>query len=689
MNLKTFLRYSIIGGLFLIPFVPLIRTDALFFPFITGKNFSFRIIIEIISALWVVLFFASKKYRPKFSWIGVAMTLFVIIVGIADIFSENPYKSFWSNFERMEGWITMIHLLAYFFVASTVLDSEKLWNRLFNASLISSAIICFYGFFQLVGKIVINQGGVRLDATLGNAAYLAGYMLIHVFITFIMMWRHRKSGWAISIYSALLICQLIIIYYTATRGAILGLVGGVICALTLYVFLDFFHFKSENKKLRRVLATLLVCIVIVGGIFWKYRHTPFIANNPVLSRIASISSDTAAPRVMLWSMAYRGFTESPKTIFIGWGQESFNYVFNKYYNPKMWNQEQWFDRAHNVFFDWLISAGALGLLGYLSLFFLLFWYIWRINKLSLLEKSLFSGLLVGYFFHNFFVFDNITSYIMFGTLLAYIHFASAVRPIKFFENAEEASSETSMRLVLPIMLVILIFVLYVFNIRPLSANINLLSALHNVQLGRLDPALVEFKKVFAYRTMATSEALEQISSMAVSFGGNKTIPEKVKLNYFILTKKEFSVFADNHHKDARYQFLYGNFLGRFGLNSEAAPYLKRARDDSPQKQTILFELGSNYYSLGDLQNTYEIFKYAYELEPANDIARNFFYNASGIVFGDVVKKEPNNVDAHLSLATAYVQLGQKSLALSEISIVLRLDPSYKRKVQPLLDIIDK
>jgi O-antigen ligase len=75
-------------------------------------------------------------------------------------------------------------------------------------------------------------------------------------------------------------------------------------------------------------------------------------------------------------MAIKGIAEKP---FIGWGQESFNYVFNKYYDPRMYNQEQWFDRAHNVFFDWLTAGGILGLGTYLFFFGTLLWYLWRKN----------------------------------------------------------------------------------------------------------------------------------------------------------------------------------------------------------------------------------------------------------------------------------------------------------------------
>jgi hypothetical protein len=52
-------------------------------------------------------------------------------------------------------------------------------------------------------------------------------------------------------------------------------------------------------------------------------------------------------------MALKGIAERP---VLGWGQENFNYVFNKYYNPQMFGQEEWFDRTHNVVLDWLIAG---------------------------------------------------------------------------------------------------------------------------------------------------------------------------------------------------------------------------------------------------------------------------------------------------------------------------------------------
>ncbi|MEK9184860.1 MAG: O-antigen ligase family protein [Patescibacteria group bacterium] len=694
MNLKTFLRYSIITGLFLIPFIPLIVSSSMFFPFITGKNFAFRIIVEIIFALWLALACLDKKYRPKFSWIGVAITIFVIIVGIADIFSANPYKSFWSNYERMEGWITLIHLLIYFFVASAVFTTEKLWNYFFNISLSVSGIICIYSFFQLAGKIVINQGGDRLDATLGNSAYLAGYILIHIFLTLIMAWRHRKNKWSTVIYSVLFICELIVIYYTVTRGAILGLIGGV--GVTLFIIIvgvklpqgSLTPTMASLKKLRYTALTLLILIVVTVGGFWSVRHKSYIVNNPVLLRFSSISKSDAAPRVMIWGMAWQGFKESPKTALIGWGQESFNFVFNKYYNPKMWSQEQWFDRAHNVFFDWLISAGLLGLLGYLSLFFLAFWHIWKFKKFDLVEKSLFSGLLVGYFFHNFFVFDNTISYILFISLLAYFHTNSS-SPIKFFDKTKELSNTTTSQFVLPSVIILLLISLYFINWRPVLANQLILQGLKDAQSGDANNLLNDYKKIFSYNTMANGEALEQFSSVTLNVVANKTVPNSVKQDFFDLARTQFEKSVKLYSNDARKELFYGTFLKNFGLFKEALPYLERASNLSPKKQTLLFELGENYYNLGDLQKTFETFKKAYELAPEYPTAKEFFLNATGIVFTDVLKKDPNNLNAHISLATVYAEIGDRTKAIQEINTVIRLNPAYKVKGEELIKQLTK
>lgn len=63
--MNSFLRWGIVIGLLATLFLPMIVSSSLFFPFITGKNFGFRIIVEIVLVLWLVLALRDPAYRPK------------------------------------------------------------------------------------------------------------------------------------------------------------------------------------------------------------------------------------------------------------------------------------------------------------------------------------------------------------------------------------------------------------------------------------------------------------------------------------------------------------------------------------------------------------------------------------------------------------------------------------------------
>src|SRR3989338_6077616 len=117
-------RWTALSALFLIPLAPLIVANGFFFPFITGKAFYFRTLVEIAFVAWAVLAVLDKEYRPRFSIIGLAVLAFVLWMFVADAFAINAHNAFWSNFERMEGWVLLAHLLGFFFATSAVLRRE-------------------------------------------------------------------------------------------------------------------------------------------------------------------------------------------------------------------------------------------------------------------------------------------------------------------------------------------------------------------------------------------------------------------------------------------------------------------------------------------------------------------------------------------------------------------------------------
>ncbi len=645
MVIDKYLKYFIYAGLFLILLVPIIIWETSFFPFITGKNFIFRILVELVTGAWIILALRNISYRPRFSWLLSAVVAFTALLGISTILSEYSYKSFWSNFERMEGYITTLHLFSYFLVASSVLNTEKLWSRFLHASVGVSIYIGIYGILQLAGKIAINQGGVRLDGTLGNASYLAAYMLLHFFIVAFLFARCKGPVWLKWLYPLVGILQLVILFYTATRGAILGLIGGVLISSIIILALS----EGWARKRKIALGILIAVLAVVGSVS-LLKNSDFVKNNPSLTRLTSISLSEAGPRFMDWNMAWQGFKERP---VFGWGQESFNYVFNKYYDPAMFSQEQWFDRTHNVALDWLIAGGIFGLAAYLFIFGLALYYVWKQGEENfslkkcfkrclvfwknekeptfLVEKSVITGILAAYFFQNLFVFDNITSYIIFFSLLAYIHYMSG-RQVSWLSGERFLKDKATVnRIFVPLAVVVTIFVLYTANVNQIRASTTLINALQPQSEGPVKN-LEYFKKALAYKSFADPEIREQLTQAALQVIYSQSVDLALRQEFYDFAKSELNKQVERTPNDARYQLFLGSFLNRVrdydgGINS-----LEKALSLSPKKQTIMFELGSAYINKGDTGRALEVMKKAFELDENFSEAR-IVYSVAAIYSG--------------------------------------------------------
>ncbi len=462
---KQTARWVALTALFLLPLTPLIVASSFFFPFITGKAFYLRILIEVAVVAWVVLALLDKAYRPRFSWLGASVVAFVVWMFIADAFAPNATKAFWSNFERMEGWVLLAHLLGLFFAASNILRVEKKWREWFLTSLGVAVVLVGYALLQLNGSLTIHQGSTRIDASLGNSAYFAIYLL---FTTFVAGWLAltERRAWLKWSLLALAAVTAVLIFYTGTRGTIIGLVLGLSLSALLMAL-------TAGSHARRVAAGACALILILAGSFYLARDSSFVQKNYALERVASISLADGETRFTIWHMAWQGFLERP---VVGWGQEGFNYVFNKYYDPSLYAQEVWFDRAHNAFIDWLSAGGLPAFLLYISLFVSAIVLLWRRSEFSRPERILLTAALVGYAVHNVFVFDNLYSYIYFFAILALID-SQAARPIEQLEKAPELDAELGVTYALPVAAVVLFALVWFVNVPGMRAAGELVRAI--------------------------------------------------------------------------------------------------------------------------------------------------------------------------------------------------------------------
>ncbi len=615
---ETILRRSIIVGAFLVLLVPFIVVYSSFFPYVVGKAVLFRTIVGLMLGAWASLAFINPAYRPRWSPVMISTAIFLGVVCVADLLGVNAVRSFWSNFERMEGFVTIAHVVAYLFVVGSVMRSEKLWDWFWNVSIVGSVLASLMAFGE-AAKIPEGQL-IRVDATLGNPTYLAVYLLINIFVVLFMAYRARTNKLRLLGYVVAIIVQIVGLYYTGTRGAFLGLVAGIGVAALIVLLRG-----KEHPRMRRT-AGVIAGLVLVGmGAFFMLRNTAFFQENPTLARIANISltDTTVESRITLWtSIGWNAFLERP---ILGWGQDNFIVAFGKYYDPLMYGQEPWFDRAHNVFVDWLVAAGVVGVIAYLGLFGASLWVLWN-GGLTFPEKAILTGLLGAYVCNNIFVFDNLTSYMYFALFLAYVHVRASSSDDDTPKRAESSERDVFVVLGFGIVAVALI---WFSAIRPMARSMTLIDALRidynsHDQVG----ALAFYEKVLAYGNITgLEETREQLSQTALRALDNPQIDDAGRNAVVGRALTELVDSATAEPNNTRRLYFLAHTLKSANRPDDARVVFDQALALNPTRQNFLYEVAQIYLAEGDFQKAIDTFKTAYDAQTENDTAFQYYAGA--------------------------------------------------------------
>lgn len=614
--MKDILQGIVFVGLFLIPFLPIYVENSFFFPFITGKNFAFRIIIEIVFASWVLLALYEERYRPKFSWILAGFGALLGIMAVADAFGAYPLQSFWSNFERMDGYVTLVHLFLFVVVAGSVFTTNKVWSYFLHLSIGIALLVALHGLGQYFGVIAgPDTSRVRIDSRLGNAAYMAIYMLFHIFFLFLLFVRSKNTMHKI-VYTLASVLLSITLLFTGTRGTFLGLVVGFGTTIG-YIAL----FGRAYPELRKIAIGACAVVIIGAGGFLAVKNTAFVQHSSPLARIANISlQNDLVIREKIWAMAWTGFKQRP---LLGWGQSNFNFVFNKEYDPSLFSAESWYDRTHDIVFDWLITGGVLGLLAYFSIFFAalyyLFWQpLWSKDEPSfnVLERGVLIGILVGYLVHNLVVFDNIISYIFYGTILALIHarISTSMKSISTFTIDTQLISQ----FVAPLVILIVGATVYFVNAPGIAAAGDIIKAMTAPTAnGRLE----EFHNALSQHSFGDQEIVEQLAQQAMSVVQNPNVSEGEKKAMAQRAELELLRMIKEKPGDARLHSFLTSFYRTINALPQAREQAAIARSLSPKKQSIIIEQAIVEIQAQNLPKALEFLKLAFELDQRNTQAR--------------------------------------------------------------------
>lgn len=611
-NFDKALEYIVWAGLIATCFVPLFVKGTYYFPFVVFKTLIFRVVVAIIFLAYLWLAFKNEKYRIKLSLPLILFGTYIVVVFASSIMGGNFYFSFWGNNERSEGLLLLLHLLIYLIVLIGFLqplsDADKdnklchtkKWLIIFDASFLCSILVSILALGQYLhwGWIMKSSGGERLASTMGNAGYVAGYLIFNILFG-LLLWFLRENKWLRWYYVLGILLHIFIVFNTLTRGGIIALV------LALGIFAYYFIFSRFRDNRKIIGSTIILSLLMVGLVVSMFinKNTDWVQKNIVFERVTSISINavTAQNRLMTWDSAYKGFKEKP---ILGYGYENFYKVFDKYFNAKIYRKAGsvvWFDRAHNIIFDRLITGGLIGLLLYLSFLFLPVAFMWRYFKKNTESNNLvlviFSLIILAYFIQNLFIFEALVTYI---PLFITIGFLSYFCPSWGDKLSNSFKPYLSLLIILLIGSVPLMFIV---NINPALANKSLIKSIVLSQEGKSQEAYDQFIKTIEMNTYGNQEYRQHFGEFVAGIINVSDVDYNFKNLATTKVEEEFDIQIKEKPYAARNYLMFMRFLNQtyqFNLNrlDKSFALFEEAIRLSPTRPMTYHEVAYSHIYLG-------------------------------------------------------------------------------------------
>ena len=580
-------------GTYLILFTPLIISARFFFPFVGPKSLYFMALVEIIFFTWLFLITFDSRFRPRFNKILGILIIFLIILIISATLGVDPSYSFWSKFERMTGILMMLHLLAFFLVISSTFE-EKDWRQIFAVSIFVGVIV---GVIALMSKNPAMRGG----GTIGNDSFLGTYLLFNLFLALYLIFKNAFKTYASICFSIMFLC----LFLSGARAAKLSFFGGMI----LFSFLWLIFYQKGKLRLVGIFLLIISIISVICFIFFALQPGSFVRKGIIEKEVG----ETFGGRFVVWQKAWENFLARP---LLGWGPENFEFAFTKNYNPCMGTPgcgaDIWYDRAHNIIFDTLVTSGILGMLAYLGIFVLTFYTLWKNyfrKKFDFWTPGIFTVLLISYSVQNLTVFDMVSSYMMFFLILGFIARKEGVLDFEI---------KTVSFIYLILIFIIFSLSFFKFVIFPFKTDTSTIFAIRAKPFS--EERLSLYEKTLSFSPVGRYQIREFFVESTLSAKISEEIPqENIKREFDFLTReleKSVQECPLNFRAYLKLGQLY-NVYSRYDPSKiqEAERALKKAIEVSPANQQGYWNLAQTKIYQGKFEEALSLTEKAVGLEP--------------------------------------------------------------------------
>jgi tetratricopeptide (TPR) repeat protein len=218
------------------------------------------------------------------------------------------------------------------------------------------------------------------------------------------------------------------------------------------------------------------------------------------------------------------------------------------------------------------------------------------------------------------VFDNIVSYIFFGTVIALIHSKVSVPMPKIMAYKIPAALVT--QIALPVMIIAAGATIYFVNVPSMKAAGDVIVAFQGKTLeARYDGFDVALKR----DSFAKQEIIEQFAQQAMGISQTADpVDPAIKEKFLTRAEAELLQMVKEKPGDARLHVFLASYYRTIGNLDKAKEQMELARTLSPGKQAIILQQGAIELSQGNNGEAKKFFQSAYELDTRNEEAKEYY-----------------------------------------------------------------
>jgi tetratricopeptide (TPR) repeat protein len=189
----------------------------------------------------------------------VLPTLFTVLVYLTStFFSINRFVSFFGSYQRLQGTFTTLSYVIIFLIILDRMRTRAQVERFITTLILNSLPIALYGFVQHSERDPLPWGGDvtrRIASNMGNAIFVAAYLIMavpptlaRVVASFRAILTDEETGVAdvlrAAAYIFIVLVQVIAVWYTRSRGPLVGLLSG----LGIWIFLGLLYLQRRARE---------------------------------------------------------------------------------------------------------------------------------------------------------------------------------------------------------------------------------------------------------------------------------------------------------------------------------------------------------------------------------------------------------------------------------------------------------